>query len=104
MIGYRALLKGISKLDVNVDLIVADLNNHPEVLAEAIQTVMRKYGLENPYEQLKAFTRGKPITQESLAGLIDSLALPDEAKTALHQLTPEDYIGLAVKLAGQEMS
>jgi len=104
LIGYRSLLKGISKLDINVKLIVHDLNQHPEVLAEAIQTVMRTHGLANPYEQLKALTRGKPITRDNLTALIDSLALPTAVKKALHQLTPENYIGLAIKLADQEMS
>lgn len=104
LIGYRNLLQGIGKLDVDVDFIVDDLNQHPEILAEAIQTVMRKHGLENPYEQLKAITRGKPITHNNLAALIDKLELPKEVKDALHQLTPEQYIGLATRLADEEMS
>jgi len=71
------------------------------VLAEAVQTVMRRYGLPEPYEQLKALTRGQGITRESMRAFIESLALPDDAKQRLLQLTPANYIGLATRLASE---
>jgi adenylosuccinate lyase len=80
--------------------IAADLDANYEVLAEAIQTVMRRYGLPEPYEQLKALTRGRSgITRESLHRFVDGLALPDDAKARLKALTPASYIGLAAALA-----
>jgi len=80
--------------------IAEDLDANWEVLAEPIQTVMRRYGIDNPYEKLKDLTRGKTgMTRESLHGFIDTLALPDEAKARLKALTPATYIGLAAALA-----
>jgi adenylosuccinate lyase len=84
---------------VNPERLDADLNAAWEVLAEAVQTVMRRYGLPNPYEQLKALTRGHGITRESMREFISSLDLPDDAKQRLLQLTPDSYTGLAAKLA-----
>ena len=80
-------------------MIDEDLDNCWEVLAEPIQTVMRRYGLPQPYEQLKALTRGKGITKEALETFILSLALPDDVKTRMLELTPRTYIGLAADLA-----
>ncbi|MFP5462381.1 MAG: adenylosuccinate lyase, partial [Gammaproteobacteria bacterium] len=77
----------------------ADLDANWEVLAEPIQTVMRRYGVENPYEQLKELTRGKRISATELAAFVDRLAIPEEAKARLRELTPGAYTGLAEKLA-----
>lgn len=99
-LSYEALLKGLSKLEVNPQRLAQDLDQSWEVLAEAIQTVMRRYHLPNPYEQLKAMTRGKSdITQEMLHAFINDLAIPDEEKQRLLILKPSTYTGLAVSLA-----
>jgi adenylosuccinate lyase len=100
MLGYLACRQGLSGLAVDATRIAADLDANWEVLAEAIQTVMRRYGLPDPYEQLKALTRGKQgITHESLRTFIEGLAIPAEAKSRLVALTPSTYIGDAVDLA-----
>jgi adenylosuccinate lyase len=100
MLGWLALRQGLSKLDVDAARIAADLDANWEVLAEAIQTVMRRYALPEPYEQLKALTRGKSgITRDSLHAFIDTLALPADAKDRLKALTPAKYIGVAEALA-----
>ena len=98
-IAFASLHKGIGKLDVNTDALAADLDNAWEVLAEPIQTVMRRYGLPEPYEQLKALTRGQTITQTTIAEFIETLDLPAEAKQQLKALTPSNYIGIAAELA-----
>ena len=98
-IAIQASLKGISKLQINVDAIEADLNANWEVLAEPIQTVMRRYGIEKPYEKLKELTRGQRITPEQMQAFIKTLAIPDDAKAALLALTPRTYIGYAEQLA-----
>jgi adenylosuccinate lyase len=98
-IGYASLLRGMAKLDANPDRLQQDLNATWEVLAEAIQTVMRRYGVEQPYEKLKALTRGKGISGESLKDFIDALDVPDRAKQELSSLTPATYIGNAVEQA-----
>ncbi len=98
-IAIQASLKGISKLQINVDAIEADLNANWEVLAEPIQTVMRRYGIEKPYEKLKELTRGQRITPEQMQVFIDNLDIPAEAKAALLALTPRNYIGYADQLA-----
>ena len=95
----RSTLKGLSKLEVNHRVLEADLQDNWEVLAEPIQTVMRRYGVPEPYEKLKALTRGQRISQESLQTFIDSLEIPDEEKTRLKKLTPANYIGIATQLA-----
>ena len=95
LIAYQASLKGISKLEVNEARIAADLDNAYEVLAEPIQTVMRRFGIEQPYEKLKAFTRGKAITKDMMIEFVDSLELPKDQKDALKALTPATYIGNA---------
>ena len=99
--AYAALERGLGKLDVDTERLDADLEACPEVLAEAVQTVMKRYGLPDPYEQLKAFTRGQRITREGLAEFISGLDLPDEAKQRLSAMTPRDYIGAAAELARQ---
>ena len=99
--AYAALERGLGKLDVDAKRLDDDLKACPEVLAEAVQTVMKRYGLPDSYEQLKAFTRGQRITQESLAEFISGLDLPDEAKQRLSAMTPRGYIGAAAKLARQ---
>ena len=99
LIGFASLEKGLGKLEVNADRIAADLDHAWEVLAEAIQTVMRRHGLPEPYEQLKALTRGKGITRETLQSFIGSLDLPTADKQRLLALTPATYTGLAADLA-----
>ncbi len=99
LIAYQSLLKGLTKLEVNASTIEADLNSSWEVLAEPVQTVMRRYGIENPYEKLKALTRGKSITQATFHAFIESLDLPEEARQNLLQLTPLTYIGNAIEQA-----
>ena len=99
LIGFASLEKGLAKLEVNPERIAADLDASWEVLAEAIQTVMRRHGLPEPYEQLKALTRGKGITRETLQVFITSLQLPVADKQRLLALTPAAYTGLAADLA-----
>lgn len=99
IIAYQSTLKGISKLEVNAKRIDADLDNSWEVLAEPIQTVMRRYAIEEPYEKLKALTRGKTITKETLGEFVDTLDMPQAAKDELKQLSPQTYIGNAADQA-----
>jgi len=99
VIAYEASLKGISKLELNAQKIAADLDACWEVLAEPIQTVMRRYNIENPYEKLKELTRGKGITADALQTFIDGLDMPAAAKAELKLLTPANYIGNAVAQA-----
>ncbi|WP_026959994.1 adenylosuccinate lyase [Aliagarivorans taiwanensis] len=98
LIAYQATLKGISKLQVNEDNLLADLDGNWEVLAEPVQTVMRRYGIEKPYEKLKELTRGKRVDAEAMRNFIDSLELPESAKDELKAMTPANYIGKAVEL------
>jgi len=98
-IGFDALQRGLGKLSVNPERLSADLDAAWEVLAEAVQTVMRRHGLPNPYEQLKALTRGQGITADSMRSFIASLDLPPDARARLERLTPASYIGLAERLA-----
>lgn len=98
LIAYQATLKGLKKLELNAPALNNDLENHWEVLAEAIQTVMRRYGIEKPYEQLKKLTRGEKITAEKLHNFIDSLDLPTKIKSELKNLTPARYTGKAAEL------
>ena len=95
VIAYQASLKGISKLQVNEEHLRNELDQNWEVLAEPVQTVMRRYGIEKPYEKLKELTRGKRIDGEQLATFIDGLELPEEVKTELKKMTPANYIGRA---------
>ena len=99
LVGFDALLRGLGKLSVNSERLQADLDGAWEVLAEAVQTVMRRHGLPNPYEQLKALTRGQGITEQSMRAFIATLDLPEDAKQRLLQMTPATYTGLAGQLA-----
>lgn len=99
VIAYESFLKGMSKLEADAGRMNEDLNSNWEVLAEAVQTVMRRYGMEAPYEQLKSLTRGRHIDQEALREFIKDLEIPNHAKQRLLTLTPADYIGLAARLA-----
>ncbi|MCT8817062.1 adenylosuccinate lyase [Glaesserella parasuis] len=98
LIAYAATLKGISKLEVNEQHLRDELDQNWEVLAEPIQTVMRRYGIEKPYEKLKELTRGKRVDGEAMRQFIDGLALPQAEKDRLKQMTPASYIGYAVEL------
>ncbi len=99
VIAIQATLKGISKLELNADALDQDLNANWEVLAEPIQTVMRRYGIEKPYEKLKELTRGQRITPEQMRQFVETLDIPAEAKAQLLVLTPRSYIGYAEQLA-----
>ena len=99
LIAYQSTLKGISKLQLNAQRLDADLDNAWEVLAEPIQTVMRRYAIEEPYEKLKTLTRGKTINAAIMAEFIDSLDLPQSVKDELKTLTPATYIGNAIAQA-----
>ncbi len=100
LLGYESCLRGLNKLEANPLRLDADLEANWEVLAEPIQTVMRRYGVPNPYEQLKELTRGKSgITREALSTFIQGLAIPDEAKKQLQALTPQNYTGIGAQLA-----
>ncbi|WP_318495690.1 adenylosuccinate lyase [Photobacterium leiognathi] len=98
IIAYTSTLKGISKLEVNAEALAAELDKNWEVLAEPVQTVMRRYGIEKPYEKLKELTRGKRVDGEGMRVFIDGLELPEHEKARLKELTPANYIGDAVKL------
>ncbi|MDQ8038174.1 MAG: adenylosuccinate lyase, partial [Pedobacter sp.] len=99
LIAYEASLKGIGKLEVNAARLAEDLDNSWEVLAEPIQTVMRRYGIEKPYEKLKALTRGKGIDKEALQTFIETLEIPEAAKAELRAMTPGSYTGNAAAQA-----
>ncbi|MBD8530966.1 MULTISPECIES: adenylosuccinate lyase [unclassified Massilia] len=99
LLAYDSCLRGLNKLEVNAAKLEADLDANWEVLAEPVQTVMRRYGIENPYEQLKELTRGKGITKEALREFIGTLAVPQEAKELMLAMTPANYTGLAAQLA-----
>ncbi|MFT5676690.1 MAG: adenylosuccinate lyase [Paraglaciecola sp.] len=101
VIAYQSTLKGITKLQINEQSLLNELDNNWELLAEPVQTVMRRYGIEKPYEKLKELTRGKKINQQIMADFIDTLALPEHAKVQLKELTPANYIGRAVKFVEQ---
>ena len=98
LIAYQATLKGISKLEVNRDRLLDELDHNWEVLAEPIQTVMRRYGIEKPYEKLKELTRGKRVDAAGMQTFIDSLELPEEEKVRLKQMTPANYLGRAIQM------
>jgi len=99
LIGFDSLLKGLGKLSPDPARLAEDLDDAWEVLAEAVQTVMRRHGLPNPYEQLKALTRGQGVTAESIRGFIRTLPLPEADRQRLLELTPATYTGLAERLA-----
>jgi len=98
-IAYQATLKGLSRLDVNPEAIAADLDDSWEVLAEPVQTVMRKYGMSEPYEQLKAVTRGRSLNAQLFLEILEELKLPEAAQAELRDLRPDSYIGIASELA-----
>ncbi|MCK9468941.1 MAG: adenylosuccinate lyase [Porticoccaceae bacterium] len=98
-IAFESIQKGLGKLELNQQRLAADLNEAWEVLAEPVQTVMRRYNIEKPYEKLKELTRGQGITRDKMQAFIDSLAIPDSAKAELRALTPASYIGNAVEQA-----
>ncbi|MBI4363751.1 MAG: adenylosuccinate lyase [Candidatus Doudnabacteria bacterium] len=102
LIGYSYLLIGLEKIEVNEQKIKDDLNSHPEVITEAIQTILRREGMPAPYEQLKNLARGKTLTLEDIHRFIDSLDVSDEIKKELKQFTPQNYTGLAERLADLE--
>lgn len=99
MIAYASTLKGMSKLEINRVRLAEDLNNSWEVLAEPIQTIMRRYNVAEPYEKLKALTRGQTINREVLAAFVETLDIPEHAKQTMRDLTPANYIGNAVDQA-----
>ena len=99
LLGYDSLLKGLGKLEINADLMKADLDANWELLAEPIQTVMRRFGIANPYEKLKELTRGTRVSREGMQDFVNTLDIPAEAKQALLELTPWDYTGKAAELA-----
>ena len=99
LLAYDSCLRGLNKLEVNPQRLAEDLDATWEVLAEPVQTVMRRYGIENPYEQLKALTRGKGISKDALHEFVAQLAIPQQAKDALLAMTPANYIGIAEQLA-----
>jgi len=101
LISYHATLKGLSKLQVNEESLLADLDQNWELLAEPVQTVMRRYGIEKPYEKLKELTRGKRVNAESMREFIMNLDMPQEAKEELAKLTPALYIGRAVSFIAE---
>jgi adenylosuccinate lyase len=99
LIAIQSAQKGLDKLQINRKRVSDDVDNAWEVLAEAIQTVMRRYGVPEPYEKLKALTRGRAVTRERLQEFIATLDIPEHAKTRLAELTPAGYIGLAATLS-----
>ena len=99
LLAYDSCLRGLDKLEVNAARLEQDLDANWEVLAEPVQTVMRRYGIENPYEQLKELTRGKGITRAALQEFIGKLAIPQDAKDLLLAMTPANYTGIAAELA-----
>lgn len=99
LLAYDSCLRGLNKLEVNPVRLAEDLDSTWEVLAEPVQTVMRRYGIENPYEQLKELTRGKGISKEALREFILGLAIPESAKKLLLEMTPANYVGIANELA-----
>jgi adenylosuccinate lyase len=100
-LAYASLATGLGKLELNEEALAEDLDASWEVLAEPIQTVMRRFGVQGAYEQLKEVTRGKTVTAEALHGLIRSLAIPDEEKARLLAMTPASYVGKAAELASR---
>ena len=99
LIAYLATVRGLGKLDIDQTKIQADLAESWELLGEAVQTVMRRYGLDNPYERLKSATRGRTFDRSAYLELIEDPSLPEAAKAALRTLEPSLYTGLAERLA-----
>jgi adenylosuccinate lyase len=101
LLALDSLTRGLDKLEVNAAALAADLDAAWEVLAEPVQTVMRRHGLPDPYNQLKTFTRGQPITKDLMQGFIRGLALPEADKQRLLDMTPASYTGIAAQLASR---
>lgn len=101
LIAYQATLKGLNKLEINPEKLAADLDNAWEIMAEPIQTVMRRYKVEQPYEKLKALTRGNTMNKQTIQDFVSSLDIPEQAKNELLALTPSSYIGNAIQQAKQ---
>lgn len=101
LIAYQATMKGLNKLEINPEKLMADLDNAWEIMAEPIQTVMRRYKVEQPYEKLKALTRGNVMNKETIQNFVSTLDIPENAKTELLALTPASYIGNAIAQAKQ---
>ena len=101
LIAYQATMKGLNKLQINPEKLAADLDNAWEIMAEPIQTVMRRYKVEQPYEKLKALTRGNVMNKETIQNFVSTLDIPDTAKQDLLALTPSSYIGNAIEQAKQ---
>lgn len=99
LIGYKALLRGLGKVSVNKEAMLAELERHPEVIAEAIQTVLRREGVEVPYEKLKNLTRGRQVSLKDFEGFIEGLDIEKDVKARLKKIKPENYIGLATGIA-----
>src|SRR5690606_19592358 len=99
LLSYSSALKGLSKLEAAPEVMAKDLDANWELLAEPIQTVMRRYGIENPYEKLKELTRGQRVNREIMQQFIDELDLPDDAKARLKAMTPANYLGNAEEQA-----
>ena len=99
LIAIRSTLKGLGKLELNEERLAADLDANWEVLAEPIQTVMRKVGMDRPYERLKELTRGRRVTAEIMRDFVRSLPLPKADRDRLLKMTPANYVGIAAKLA-----
>jgi len=99
LISYQSTLIGLNKLEINPEKILADLNNAWEIMAEPIQTVMRRYNVDQPYEKLKALTRGNVMNQETIQNFVSTLDIPESAKVELLKLTPSSYIGNAIAQA-----
>ena len=101
ILAYQSTMKGLSKLELSPEKIAQDLDHSWEVLAEPLQSIMRRYGVANPYEKLKELTRGQAVTAEIMSEFVESLEVPEEAKQLMRQLTPSNYIGIATTLANK---
>ena len=98
LLSYKSTLKGLGKLEINPSVLAEDLNQSWEILAEPIQTIMRRHGVEEPYEKLKELTRGQSLKQESIEQMLETLDIPESARTLIRELTPMNYTGLASEL------
>ena len=98
LLSYKSTLKGLGKLEINPSALEEDLNRSWEILAEPIQTIMRRHGVEEPYEKLKELTRGQSLKQESIEQMLETLDIPESARTLIRELTPMNYTGLASEL------
>ena len=94
IISLKSLLKGLQKIDANFDVILSDLDNNWQVVAEAIQTILRREKVDKPYEKLKDLTRGEKVTQETIADFIKTLDIKDEVKEEMLKITPRTYTGM----------